>query len=304
MPSAYPSETRRRAVRFGVGQRRRSTSRSTSRASPGEGRRQGRRERRRSTATPQPAPSKASRSTLTPGVRSMPCAGSCSAPVRRLRRRCRRRDRGRRTWLRRRHARARPARSLLVLHAVQRVGLDDARRRRARGSVRLHVLRAPPGHQLLRHRPRARDAARRVPEGREGRHRSRVLPRPRRRHQLARFHVHTDRQDAMLEDGRHEWHDAEDHDVTIERWSTPQGAGSITVAARGQEDTSRRAPRAARRGRRLVPVRRDALAIVRDARAALGDVPEHAARIRDVGDAQAPRLERGLARCRDAEACR
>lgn len=57
-------------------------------------------------------------------------------------------------------------------------------------------------------------------------------------HQLARFHDHTDRHDAMLEDGRHEWYEAEDHDVSIERWSTPQGAGSITVTARGQEDTS------------------------------------------------------------------
>jgi hypothetical protein len=57
-------------------------------------------------------------------------------------------------------------------------------------------------------------------------------------HQLARFHMHSPRQDEMLENGRHEWHDAEDHDLTIERWMAPQGAGSITVTARVQEDTS------------------------------------------------------------------
>jgi len=57
-------------------------------------------------------------------------------------------------------------------------------------------------------------------------------------HQHARFHLHTPRQDEMLEDGRHEWHEAEDHDVTIERWTIAQGAGSITIATRVQEDTN------------------------------------------------------------------
>jgi len=57
-------------------------------------------------------------------------------------------------------------------------------------------------------------------------------------HQTARFHLHSDRQEEMLDNGRHEWHDAEDHDVAIERWSVTQGAGSITVTARTQENTS------------------------------------------------------------------
>jgi hypothetical protein len=57
-------------------------------------------------------------------------------------------------------------------------------------------------------------------------------------HQQARFHLHSDRQDEMLENGTHQWHEAEDHDITIERWTTPQGAGSITVAARVQEDST------------------------------------------------------------------
>jgi len=57
-------------------------------------------------------------------------------------------------------------------------------------------------------------------------------------HQQVRFHMHSDRHDAMLENGRHEWYEAEDHDITIERWTSPQGPGSITVAARIQEDTT------------------------------------------------------------------
>ncbi|MEO6771829.1 MAG: hypothetical protein ABI467_02275 [Kofleriaceae bacterium] len=57
-------------------------------------------------------------------------------------------------------------------------------------------------------------------------------------HQHVRFHLHTDRQDELLENGRHAWHEAEDHDVTIERWTTPDAAGSITITSRVQEDTS------------------------------------------------------------------
>lgn len=57
-------------------------------------------------------------------------------------------------------------------------------------------------------------------------------------HQRARFHVHSDRHDEMLENGRHEWYGAEDHDVTLERWMTPQGGGSITILARVQDDTT------------------------------------------------------------------
>jgi len=57
-------------------------------------------------------------------------------------------------------------------------------------------------------------------------------------HQRASFHVHSDRQDELLENGRHDWHESEDHDVTLERWATPEGAGSIVVLTRVQEDTS------------------------------------------------------------------
>lgn len=57
-------------------------------------------------------------------------------------------------------------------------------------------------------------------------------------HQVARFHLHSARQDEVLENGRHEWHEAEDHDVTLERWATPQGSGSIIVLTRVQEDTT------------------------------------------------------------------
>jgi hypothetical protein len=57
-------------------------------------------------------------------------------------------------------------------------------------------------------------------------------------HQTASFHLHNDAQDEMLETGRHEFHAAEDHDVTFERWWLEDGGGSILVAARAQDDTT------------------------------------------------------------------
>ena len=61
-------------------------------------------------------------------------------------------------------------------------------------------------------------------------------------HQTASFHLHTDAQDELLDTGRHEFHAAEDHDVTFERWwlgdLQAEHDGSILVTARAQDDTT------------------------------------------------------------------
>jgi hypothetical protein len=62
-------------------------------------------------------------------------------------------------------------------------------------------------------------------------------------HQTASFHLHSDAQDELLDTGRHEFHAAEDHDVTFERWWVAEGEGSILVAARAQDDTTPEARR-------------------------------------------------------------
>lgn len=58
------------------------------------------------------------------------------------------------------------------------------------------------------------------------------------RHLRVRFHEHSPASNAILEDHRHVYREAEDHDVVVERWTLAIAGGAIAVGARTDESTS------------------------------------------------------------------